>query len=360
MAQQFLVFPEAESLTREEKLFIVSMDNRDNPFRGFVGNKGTVKRISRLAFEALGSRSHRANGVSFSLLGPAGCGKTTVARKFAEMIDLTFVEGDPQSFKNNESLFEEIKKKLSEDNIELSSDENGVFDCPPIVLFIDEVHQLSEAVQNGLLTATDPKTATLTLPDGTRMKTDMICWIIATTDRGKLFDAFDTRFAKFTLQAYTAEEMAQIVQVHNPDMSIGECKLVSKYAGWVSREALMFVQEARIERKMQGCSWEQAIETIRLEQRIDSWGMSEDRLAILVALGQRGPISLANLSNVVRGLKTEELIKYILPPMRMTTPDRDPLLQNNGRGTWITEAGIKELVKRGIKYDIARALPKVA
>jgi len=76
--------------------------------------------------------------------------------------------------------------------------------------------------------------------------------------------------------------------------------------------------------------------------------MTDQRLAILEALAERGPIALARLQAVAQ-VKAEELQKYTLPPLLEATEERDALISVHSRGYFITEAGLAELDRRGIR-----------
>ena len=82
--------------------------------------------------------------------------------------------------------------------------------------------------------------------------------------------------------------------------------------------------------------------------------MSGQRLAILKALAERGPIALARLQAVAQ-VKSEELQQFILPPLLGATEERDALIGIGSRGYFITEAGLAELVFRGISHTKALA-----
>jgi Holliday junction resolvasome RuvABC ATP-dependent DNA helicase subunit len=213
-------------------------------------------------------------------------------------------------------------------------------------------------VQQGLLTATEAKTHKMETRDGIKVDTQHVCWVLATTDRGALFDAFDTRFTKVNLRPYTAEEMAQIVFNQNPDVPLDACRLVAKYAGHVTREALAFVTEARTNREFNSTNWKTAIEATRVEMGIDEFGLDADRLTVLKTLGLRGPSSLGGLAQAI-GKKEEELQKFVLPPLKEYRENQPALISVSHRH-FITEGGLKELEKRGYKPDRKKVLPRNA
>jgi Holliday junction resolvasome RuvABC ATP-dependent DNA helicase subunit len=293
------------------------------------------------------------------LLGPASTGKTTLAKMFADLLQLPFVEISPRSIETLGDIATKIASvcentKLNPwedgivDSLELQEIEKGHFFLPPMVIFIDEVHALRKNIEQGLLQATERKDCTLVTENGWTIDTSNVTWIIATTDRGSLFDAFDTRFMKIHLRLYSLDEIAQIIHVNNREWDMDICRLAAKYGGRVPREALAFVEEVRMEHGMGSNDWEQAVKTVASDLGIDEFGMTLQRVNILTALGQ-GAIARGRLGDVAQ-CKEEELMKFIMPPLLAKTPDQEPLVSITSRGFCITEAGIAELDRRGIKH----------
>lgn len=363
--QRCLLWRNAPKLTNQEKRWIVSDKNPNNPFSDFVGNDETVERLKWIAFEAIGHPKHFAHHLSFALLGPAGVGKTTLAQKFSKLVGLPFIN-IRSSVRNTQEVYEIIAGELAkpiyfhEDgaNADLTLQpypSANEFILPPCIIFIDECHNLCDPVQQGLLTATEPNSHRMETTEGIKIDTRFVCWVLATTDRGQLFDAFDTRFAKLTLKPYTKQEIAKIVFNHNSGVPFSVCEAAAKYAGRVTREAIQFVKEVKLCQSYNGFSWEEAIEKVREGMRIDEYGMTQQRLNILIELGQR-PASLNRLAQVA-GVKEEELVKFILPPLKEHYDDIGPLVTSSHRH-FITSNGIKELDKRRISHNGDKALPK--
>lgn len=351
--QQELLF---DPISVERRRWLVSPDNSQYELNKFIGNKEAVKRISRAVFSALGKNNRDCSDYSFALCGPASTGKTYMAKLFAKAVKIPFVSIEPQSIESVQDIFAEIEKVCAEE-VSLVEYPGGLYFLPPMIVFIDEVHNLKNSVVQGLLKATEPNDRVMVTEKGYEVRTDKVCWMIATTDRGDLFDAFDTRFQKVNLQLYSMKEMAQIVKMNNPDFDEDTCLLVAKYNSQVPREALAFARDMRVEKEMSGCdSWEDVAKAVAKDHGIDEHGMTLSRFEIIRSLGQ-GPVSAAQMPFVVH-VKPEELRKFILPPLMGRTPDRDPLVTVSARGYTITKAGLEELDKRSIPNRGLDAMPE--
>lgn len=345
-------------LSKEERRLAVDSKNPDFKLNKFIGNKEAKRRLSRAVFSALGKNNRCCADYSFALCGPASTGKTHLAKLFAASLEIPFVTIEPQSVRRVHDIFMEVEKVCREfqDDLEIVQNEDGGYILPPMVIFIDEVHNLRKSVVQGLLKATEPNDRSMVTEEGFRVDTSHVCWMIATTDRGDLFDAFDTRFQKVNLRLYTKKEMARIIKLNNPDWEDSTCMLVAKYNSHVPREALAFARDMRVEYEMNGeVSWDEAAALVAKDHGIDKFGMTEARVEVLKALGQR-PISAAQLQYVVH-VKEDELRKFIMPPLLARTPDQQPLVTVSTRGYTITLEGIAELDKRGLPHRGLDAMP---
>jgi len=326
--------------------------NPESPYFGFFGNERAVSKLNRVDFTVLGRYNHCCNDLSFALLGPSGCGKTDIARRHTKANGLPTVEISPKSVKTVHDVMVLIAKSLANTTVPLL--ESGDYDhyiLPPMNVFIDEVHALSQPVVQGLLKATEPKDAILVTEKGWVVDCKLVHWIIATTDRGKLFDAFDTRFSKVSLNMYTKADIARIVQFSYPDWPEEVCQLVAHFCGRIPREALFFAKEMLLENNMNPGNWRDVALRVAADNEIDELGMSYKRLAILKALGE-GPVAEKRLP-IIAAVKQEELDKFILPWLLATTEDQQALIVVTNRGYTITEAGIEELKKRKLPAEAA-------
>jgi len=340
----------APAPTREQKLSIVDTNNPKSPFSKFIGNTQAIRKLQAAAFNALGKENHVQRDLSFAFFGPASSGKTTLGRIYAEVVDLPLVEISPKSVKTTDDLFDIIKSTLDRTLVPLVDIGNNTYFLPPVVIFIDEVHALSKSVVNGLLKATEYKDAVLVTESGRVVDCHNVTWMIATTDEGKLFDAFRTRFSPVMLKYLSKVDVAKIIKLQNPDLSDDVCMLVSHYNSRIPRKALEFARYMRMVKDMHpDMSWEEVASQVASDEGIDEHGMHEIHLKILRALGQ-GPIARNRIS-FVAGRKDEEVEKNILPWLLTETDDQPALVSVSSRGYMITKDGVLELEKRGIPYN---------
>jgi hypothetical protein len=95
-------------------------------------------------------------------------------------------------------------------------------------------------------------------------------------------------------------------------------------------------------------SWEECCKLVAHDLAIDEWGLTRKQVAILAALGQR-PISLAGLGNVAK-CRAEQVRSMELPGLQQYTNGGPFVISLTGRGVCITEAGLRELEKRGLPH----------
>jgi len=351
-----LLFETEDEETRKR---LVNPSDPSCPFHNFVGNTNAVKRLCRAAYAAIGKENHECSDFSFALIGPASTGKTTLVRKFAELVELPLVEIQPQMLSSVNDVLavvaevcENTKRELDGNTytLELMETEEGnrTFILPPMIIFIDEVHALRSNVVQGLLKATEPKDRIMKTEKDWTVDCRHVCWIIATTDRGQLFDAFDTRFTKISLKLYSRREIAKIIQLNFPTWDWNVCSDISKYVGHVPREAIQFANDAKLEKEISGDPWDIVLKRLAEEHGIDPYGLTYQRLKILTALGQE-PVARDRLSYVAQ-CKPEELKKFIMPTMLTSTNGEPAIVNVSSQGYIITDAGREELDKRNISH----------
>lgn len=324
-----------------------------------ISNEGAKEVISWILFDALGDKD-RAVHMNIAWVGPAGAGKTTFSKVFAQALCVPFVEiGPDKHITSVIDLKTEIVKVLKENGL-VTPEENhfttslkfgpkGLI-LPSMVILLDEVHELERTapgVIQALLKATEINDGSL-VAGRTTFDCRNVCWHFATTELGEMFDPFVTRFEQIRLRLYTKEEIALIIHSQNLDLDMSVCNLISSYCNRIPREALRFTQLVKKARhSLSELSWEQVVAKVAAARGIDEFGMTEQRLNILRALGQR-PMSVVQLC-ASAACKPKELQKFVLPWLLESTPDQEPYVVTANKH-YITAEGLKELDKRGISH----------
>lgn len=331
----------------------------DQRLAHFVGNEDVIALVKPILFEALGDEQHVCRS-RLGFYGPSGCGKTELVRSCARVLEVPFCDISPKSVKTPHQLAMAMANtcrdfRVGNRTMRVFSDPHDYqkFIMPPMWVLLDEAHALADTVEQALLKPTEPKDGILVTEKGMKVDCRNVCWCLATTDRGELFDAIDTRFEELMMRLYTKDEIARIVKINHPEWDEALCQLIAHYCSRVPREALEFAEAVRKNRAYQPGSWEEVARRVASLKGIDEYGMKRQRLEILKALGQR-PMSINGLC-VVAGVKEKELRKYVLPWLLESTPDQPARVVVTNRH-YISPEGLAELDKRGIEHRGSDAL----
>lgn len=342
MKQKFRVFfgpfdPNGRECPIDEmRRFHVSSDNPDCPLNSFIGNENAVRKLRLLAFDAIGRPDHKCNELSLAFFGPASTGKTTLARLFAKTIGLPFLEVGPKQFRVPSDLLEAVANILETEELPLVI-ENNTCVLPPMILFIDEVHALSNVVSSALLKATEYDDRMFATEKGDIINCRNVCWMIATTDEGQLDDAFRSRFSIIKLKYLTQGEIGKIVKMRNPEFSQNICDKIAYYGGRMPRRVLELARHVQLEQNMEDKNLDDIIESVVKNEGIHSNGLNSQQMKVLELLNKH-PVSANRLPTIV-GERKEELEKYILPELMMELEDRPPLVCVTSRGYDLTKKG---------------------
>jgi hypothetical protein len=347
--QQQLVFfnKDGPPPSREARLNVLNPSNPMSPYFGMVGNRRAVNRLIKVDFNALGKFNHDASALNIALFGRTGSGKTELFRRHFKANRLPVVEINPKSIRRLHDIYLAISRECDRAGIPLVPlDREDNFVCPPINVGIDEVHALADGVVQGLLMPTEKKDGMLRTEMGVTLNCKLVHWVVATTERGRLPEAFDTRFAKIQLSYYTKDEVAQIVSFNFPEIPTDACLLAAHFVSKIPRETLAFAAEMQMEHGMNPGDWKQAARSVAEEHGIDEFGMSEQCRKVLIALAD-GPVASQRLPYSV-GCQQEELERFTLPWLMEATEDQGTLIKTTNKGYTLTEAGLEELNKRKI------------
>lgn len=327
--------------TEEQRRQLVSRDCPVSPFSRFIGNEAAVRKLQAAAYDALGRHDHKCRELAFALYGPASSGKTTLVRIFAEAVGLPLVEVAPKAARTCEDVFRAVDAALGAAGVPLVEVRRQKhYVLPPCVVFLDEVHALGDGVVAGLLKATEYNDAVLATEAGRVVNCENVCWMCATTDEGRLFDAFRTRFSPVELTYLTRAEVARIVALANPEPGF-PAHLCAFYGGRVPRKALEFARYLKLRQAFDGCGWDEAAARCAADEGIDKFGRSAMTVRVLRALSA-GPVARGRLPGMV-GKKAEELERYVLPELMVASADQAAWVEVTGRGYALTEAGREEL-----------------
>lgn len=165
----------------------------------------------------IGASHKTRNGIFKPILltGPAGYGKTTIARHIAEINNQDFLQLNGVAV-TDMTEFAKTIYKTSESNT---------------LLFIDEIHSLSKDCQELMYTVIED--STLTNPQrAISVPIKPFNIVGATTDEGKLLPPMYSRFVyKLRLEEYSKEELEEIITDRFPNLDVVKEDIVKACRG---------------------------------------------------------------------------------------------------------------------------------
>jgi Holliday junction DNA helicase RuvB len=172
---------------------------------GMIGQDETVHQLTNRLHYA---RDFNLRFKDTMFVGSAGVGKSSFARAIADKLlaqnPIMFSGAD---LRNGRMIIEKLEAEGKVPN----SHDKPVY-LGSCVIFIDEVHALPTTVANILLSALDD--ARLTTIDNVDYNFRDVVFLMATTDAGKLTEAFRSRPDRVQLRNYTLNELAGILWLH--------------------------------------------------------------------------------------------------------------------------------------------------
>jgi Holliday junction resolvasome RuvABC ATP-dependent DNA helicase subunit len=344
--QSQVMYPVLDDAEIEE---LLDQNNPKCPFNTYVGNTAAVDEIMDLAYAAFNEfATDLESGEEFctrkcakriALLGRPSVGKTSFARIFLkELLDLPFCELVPEMVTNTEALFELLESAYKQEEIEIVVEETrgdvDYIQLPPGGLFIDEVHLLPKAVQDSLLKVTESADGLLLLKDKV-VDCRQLCIIIATTDTGKLREAFKTRFRQIKLKPHTVAEVAKIIKINYPSWTDKQCMMVARLKP-VPREAKDFADS--VIRNMRGKKRkiEESIQIVADREGVKDGGVNATAVETLKLLSASDGLSKATLCTALH-IQVEEFENDVLPCL--VSNELHPALIEISNRHYITKEG---------------------
>ncbi len=330
---------------------------------------GQHEPVLRLVEQALYARNTGRRFSDKLLVGPAGVGKSTLVRKIAELLlgqDHLFFSGS--SLRQPRDLIE----RLRQENLIPEETEGGIV-IKTCLVFIDEVHGISAPVATMLLSAMDD--ARQSTIENALYDFRNVIFLLATTDPGRLSEAFQSRPNKTYLRPYTLRELAGIIWLHgksaldNAELSKEACFEIAARCRCNPRRSVRDLTETLIphfySRVCQNHGGEvtypqiaaimtaDAIAAFYEGQGIDFNGLDNVATRFLIYLKQQGSASGATLRQALGIPHANDFLEVAEYLVRLG------LVETGASGRRLTREGLrylKEETRPDLRSRISRAL----
>jgi len=322
-------------------------------FRKFVGNKKCLQKLGKLAYATMLKRDRNCGGNNLMLTGPASTGKTSIVRAFAKAVLIPYLEIMPYSLKSLDAMIDMMKKTIDNfgSGIQLvPTVDEFTYECPPMIIFVDEAHALKPEIQDALLKAVESNDRVMVTESGIKMDCRNICWMFATTDAGKLLPPLLSRFTVIELKQYSKHEIGHIIHRHfDNKIPLDACMRIAHFESRIPRRAIAFAKDVLMLREINSvANWTDLCNEVADDNGIDEHGLSEQHLRVLRLLS-RGPISKDRMAMCFQ-ISKDELEKMVMAPILSHTDDNPALVTICSKGYYLTDAGKDALSLRKIAY----------
>ena len=282
--------------------------NIDEAFNGFIGNEGAILSLKRMLRYAEQNNQLRLPNLGF--FGPKSTGKTELARRISAALGLPTLTLSKSTLNSEESFFKEVSK-------EIEDFADGMAIAPPMIIFIDEVHVLPRRIQDSLLTALERDDRCFRSKSGD-INTQNVTFIMATTDPGKLADAFKSRLTVFWLEPYSVREIVEILKIRrradeeidSMTLFIGDdgLEFIARAARAVPRKAIELLRQVGMAISLGeiGPSLNEIKKDLRRTMSCDAHGLVELDRKYLRILQERNLVGLSLLSAAI-GMDKENI-----------------------------------------------------
>jgi len=315
-------------------------------FRGFVGNRSAVRRLENDILRAyLEEEPHLTKNIL--LTGLPSTGKTELSRRVAGAMELPFVSLDGPALTSRSRLFELVTKTLERHGLEpeRGGSESGlpVFEYPPILIFVDEVHLVTRSVQESLLKVLESSDRRLLLQDEVA-DLHKATFVFATTRASGLDPAFRSRCVEIALREYELEEVAEIIRRRFPheDWPDEVYLRIAKLGRLVPRVALEVAKDLETTVKVSDTperSIQEHLDEVKDLREIDERGLTRLDREYMSALESEGrPVGEKALLSLMGVVDKERIVSEVEPFLRRLDFVR---LSPNGRG--LTASGRRYL-----------------
>lgn len=292
-------------------------------FDGFIGNEAAVRRLRNDLLSALiDDPPHLSKNFLFT--GQPSTGKTELARRIANALDLPFIKLDGSGLRSRDKLFDMIRGELSAKNLTPSQVGNQaglpILYYPPLIVFIDEVHLVPRPVQESLLTMLEALDRTVTLPNEIALM-NRTTFMFATTRASDTDAAFRSRCTEVQLKEYTEQEVAEILKRRHPhDWSTPVYQRAAILGRQVPRIALELLKELETAITVSDHpekTVEEHLEDVRRARELDENGLTLiDREYLNILEQEQRPVGEKAITNMLGTVDRERITDEIEPFLR--------------------------------------------